>query len=57
MSYPRADFPPSLVTEYQTAGLIELARQYGSSHNTIRRWLKDRGVVIRRQGPRIGVKS
>lgn len=51
MSHPRAVFPPALLTEYQAgASLKALAASYRACNHTIRRWLVERGVVIRGQG-------
>ncbi len=51
MSHPRAVFPPSALTEYQAgAGLKSMAVEYRCSAVTLRRWLVERGVIIRTQG-------
>jgi len=51
VSHPCAVFPPCALTEYQAgAGLKAMAAEYRCSAITLRRWLVERGVVIRGQG-------
>jgi hypothetical protein len=53
MSHPRATFPPHAITEYQAgAGLKSMAVEYRCDASTLRRWLVERGVVIRGPGKR-----
>jgi hypothetical protein len=39
-----------MVLEYRTIGLVELAAKYGSHHVTVKRWLIEQGVAIRKRG-------
>ena len=53
MPHPRAVFPQSLVNDYKLLSLKKLSAMYRSNHCTIRRWLIDRGIQIRKQGVRV----
>lgn len=57
MSHPRATFPADVIAFHAANGLVRTAQAYGAHRTTLRRWLTENGVEIRKQGPRIGRKA
>ena len=55
MSYPRAIIPPSAAVYHRTHGLRDTCVQYGVAYRTMRRWLKENGQEIRKQGTKGGI--
>jgi hypothetical protein len=53
MSHPRATFPPDVIAYYQANGQRGTCSAYRTSWRTLRRWLIERGVVIRPWGKQI----
>jgi hypothetical protein len=57
MAHPRATFPPSVIDYYRKHGCKATEIAYRTSWQTLRRWLVERGVPIRKHGLRVGRKA
>jgi hypothetical protein len=53
MAHPRAQFPDGVIAYYQAHGGKACERAYRCGWQTLRRWLRERGVPIRPQGVRL----
>ena len=54
MSFPKTTFPRDAIAEYLSgASLLNMAVDHRSSARSLRRWLIEQGVEIRRQGCKV----